>query len=309
MSDSLSADQETVGPGALRARRLLWTRGVPGGAVMLAALVIPELSLGAGELGAGRREGAAPAPPVDTVRIPIKQRMAPVVRRPAEAPRIVAAAPKQARLALPDTRTVMTVSAATPVGKPPEPVTSPLPAGDAPTAGLAVPLPEPMPPGQGGAFAPDATGAGAAAVPAMAPVPAVRSPAPSASSPGSEMAAAPVDAAQMIARIDGKVAGKIDFQQTATGLSVRLGSIVEVLHADYTSEERARIAGSAASQSFLPLAELQAQGIPIRYDPVYDEFVLGPNDTRPTAAHKVHIDQISTPLRGATSRVAGEIKR
>ena len=41
-----------------------------------------------------------------------------------------------------------------------------------------------------------------------------------------------------------------------------------------------------------------AQGIPISYDPVYDEFNVGLTDTRPKAARKVHIDQISAPERG-----------
>jgi hypothetical protein len=96
-------------------------------------------------------------------------------------------------------------------------------------------------------------------------------------------------------RIEGKQAGTLDFQQTIDGLSIRLGSIVELLENRYDSAEFARIAQSAASDTFLTLAQLQAAGVPISYDPIYDEFNVGTKDYRPAAAIKVHIDQIDAP--------------
>ncbi len=114
---------------------------------------------------------------------------------------------------------------------------------------------------------------------------------------------------QLTTRVDGKAAGQVDFQQTTTGLSVRLGSIVSVLADRYDPGEIARITTSAASNAYIPLAELQAQGIPISYDPVYDEFNIGRTDTRPKAARKVHIDQISTPERGLGTAAIDQVRR
>lgn len=114
---------------------------------------------------------------------------------------------------------------------------------------------------------------------------------------------------QLTTRIDGKNAGKVDFQQTTTGLAVRLGSIVELLGDRYDAAQIARIRASAAGDVYLPLSQLQAQGIPISYDPVYDEFNVGTLDTRPKAARKVHMDQISTPERGLGSTGIDQVRR
>lgn len=114
---------------------------------------------------------------------------------------------------------------------------------------------------------------------------------------------------QLTARVDGKSAGTIDFQQTTTGLLVRLGSLVEVLSDRYETADLARISSSPASNAYLSLTDLQAQGIPISYDPVYDEFNIGHTDSRPTAAHKVHIDQISSAERGPSSSALSQARR
>lgn len=114
---------------------------------------------------------------------------------------------------------------------------------------------------------------------------------------------------QLVTRVDGKAAGSVDFQQTATGLAVRLGSIVEVLGDRYAPAQIDRIRTSAASDVYLPLAELQAQGIPISYDPVYDEFNVGQTDTRPKAARKVHMGQISAPERGLGTAAIDQVGR
>lgn len=114
---------------------------------------------------------------------------------------------------------------------------------------------------------------------------------------------------QLTTRVDGKLAGKVDFQQTSSGLQVRLGSIVELLGDRYNPAQIARIRASSASDLYLPLAQLQAQGIPISYDPVYDEFNVGLVDTRPKAARKVHMDQISAPERGPGSTGIDQVRR
>lgn len=114
---------------------------------------------------------------------------------------------------------------------------------------------------------------------------------------------------QLLMRVDGKAVGKVDFRQTASGLAVRLGSIVELLQDRYDAAQLARIRASAAGDVYLSLAQLRAQGIPISYDPVYDEFNVGLLDTRPKAAHKVHMEQISTPERGLDSTGIDQIPR
>jgi len=114
---------------------------------------------------------------------------------------------------------------------------------------------------------------------------------------------------QLITRVDGKFAGAVDFAQSEAGIKVRLGSIVELLGDRYEPAQLARIRASAAGNAYLPLAELQAQGIPISYDPVYDEFNVGLIDTRPKAARKTHMDQISAPERGLGSTGIEQVRR
>jgi hypothetical protein len=159
--------------------------------------------------------------------------------------------------------------------------------------------------------------AAAPKAPAPAPLPAavaaaVPKPAPTLSAPVSAApprVEAPAFSARLLTRIDGRTSGEVDFQQTPAGLKVRLGSVAEVLADRLPASELARIRGSAAGNAWLSLAELQAQGIPISYDPVYDEFNIGREDTRPRAARKVTIDQISAPERGAGAGTMDQIRR
>lgn len=112
---------------------------------------------------------------------------------------------------------------------------------------------------------------------------------------------------RLLTRIDGQTAGKLDFRQTPAGLSVRLGSLAEVLGDRLAPAMRERIRASSAGNVYLSLAELQQQDIPISYDPVYDEFNIGRHDTRPKAAAKVHMPQISAPERGLGSVGIGQV--
>ena len=89
---------------------------------------------------------------------------------------------------------------------------------------------------------------------------------------------------RLLTRVDGQSTGQVDFQQTQTGLKVRLGSVAEVLADRLPADELARIRVSSSGNAWLSLAELQAQGIPISYDPVHDEFNIGRADTGPNAA-------------------------
>jgi len=157
--------------------------------------------------------------------------------------------------------------------------------------------------------------ASARAMPAPAPAPltttlaVVAKPAPPLTASAASKPVLADFAGQMSTRIDGMSAGTMDFQQTSAGLKVRLGAVAEVLGDRLDAAMRARIRASNAGNAYLSLAELQGQGIPISYDPVYDEFNIGLADTRPRAARKVHMDQISAPERGAGSVTIGQVPR
>lgn len=160
--------------------------------------------------------------------------------------------------------------------------------------------------------APPASAPAAPLTAAAAAKPAPSAAATAAAAAGPASSAAPLAlafTARLAARVDGKTAGALDFQQSTTGLKVRLGSIVSVLADRYDPAQIARIQASAASNAYLSLSDLQAQGIPISYDPVYDEFNIGQTDTRPKSARKVHIDQISAPERGQSTAAIGQVRR
>ena len=102
---------------------------------------------------------------------------------------------------------------------------------------------------------------------------------------------------RLATRIDGRVAGELDFQQDMQTIKIRIGSIVELLKDRYETAELDRIARSASGDVYLSISQLQQAGIPISYDPVYDELAFGSKDYLPRAAHKVQVDQITTPQR------------
>lgn len=253
--------------------------------------------------------GAAPAaPPAAPVSpAPAPRAPAALAATPPPVPVAAAVVPSAGRGAMAQL-TSETIAAARPAAAP-APVTAPKPAPTPASAPLAAKPALPVAvaaPGARAPIAPTATPAPApvAAKPVAAPAPAraaiVPKPAPA--------FAAPVSAeqarlgqfdfrAQLLTRIDGRTAGAVDFQQTRAGLKVRLGSVAEVLADRLPPAELARIRNSAAGNTWLSLPELQAQGVPISYDPVYDEFNIGQRDTRPKAASKVHIEQIGDALR------------
>lgn len=248
-----------------------------------------------------RRLAPAPTPVIVAAAVPV-----------AQSPRAAAAAPV-ARVAAPAVRPKpLTVPAGTaaPVASSVAPrAATPAPSVPAKPAAAARLAPRPA------ASAPvAATRSAAAAAPQRAPAPALaplpqmkpQQTAPGAGKPG----AFRIDVkSQLTTRIDGKTAGKVDFQQTSSGLLVRLGSIVDLLGDRYDAAQIARIRSSSASDVYLPLSQLQAQGIPISYDPVYDEFNVGTVDARPKGGRKVHMDQISTPERGIGSTGMDQVRR
>lgn len=214
------------------------------------------------------------------------------------------------------------VPAAVPFAPQPQPAVQPAPDPLAKPASLAPAVSVAPPAAPPGARAPLAAAVPArpATVPSSpAPAAAVAMPrqAPALTAPPAAASAPPIAdldfRARLLTRVDGRARGEVDFRQSTAGLKVRLGSVAEVLADRLPAGELARIRGSSSANAWLSLAELQAQGIPISYDPVYDEFNIGREDTRPKYARKVHIDQIGTPARisggGAGPTTIDQIRR
>lgn len=291
---------------------------------------------GLGDATPGRRPALAPlAPPTASAPVAAPAAVAPVPAPSAPAPRLAPAglsepvavvppAPPQAAAlvaaapiaAAAPARPAAPLAVAAPV-RPKAPTLAAAPAQVAPRPKPAAPVAAALAPARAAAApVPVKAKTAAAPAPASAPAPAAalaplpqvkpQQPAPGVGKPS----AYAIDVkSQLTTRVDGKMAGKVDFRQTASGLQVRLGSIVELLGDRYEPAQIERIMASSASELYLPLAQLQAQGIPISYDPVYDEFNVGLVDTRPKAARKVHMDQISAPERGLGSTGIDQLPR
>lgn len=114
---------------------------------------------------------------------------------------------------------------------------------------------------------------------------------------------------QLDARVNGVVTGSVDFQQQDGTIAIRLGSVVDLLRDRFSASEIDRLSGSGAMGSFVTLAELQDAGIPISYDPVYDELEFGIDyDDAPQAA-KVQMEQIGGPTLGSSGALIDQIPR
>lgn len=58
-------------------------------------------------------------------------------------------------------------------------------------------------------------------------------------------------------------------------VDVQLAGLLEMMADRFAPEEFARLRDSAAAGTYVPLDELRAAGLGLRYDPVYDELVVG----------------------------------
>ncbi len=253
--------------------------------------------------------GAVPAVQPASRPAPAPAAVAAPVPAPARAATLAPAATQPAPRGMIDQVTPARIAAARAL---PAPATAPAPARAAPApAPKAASLTAAAP----AARAPAAVAPAPAAKPAPAAAAAVApKSAPALTAPPAVAATAPRIAdlefkSRLLTRVDGRSMGQVDFQQTPAGIKVRLGSVAEVLADRLPAGELARIRNSSSADAWFSLAELQAQGIPISYDPVYDEFNIGREDTRPKAARKVHIDQISTPERSAGAATMDQIRR
>ncbi len=104
------------------------------------------------------------------------------------------------------------------------------------------------------------------------------------------------------ARVNGVLTGAVDFRQLDGTIAIRLGSVVDMLRDRFSASEIEHLRAGQSINAFVPLAELQAAGIPISYNPAYDEVEFGIDYNDAPNAGKVQIDQIGAPTIG-TDRV------
>ena len=78
----------------------------------------------------------------------------------------------------------------------------------------------------------------------------------------------------LTARVNGAVAGELEFSDAGQTISVNLGSVLALLADRFPPEEYARLASSPAAGSFVRIDTLAEAGLGISYDPVYDEILL-----------------------------------
>jgi hypothetical protein len=80
---------------------------------------------------------------------------------------------------------------------------------------------------------------------------------------------------RMAVRMDGKVLGKVAFQVADGHVSVRVGQVLDLFESGFDTARFAALRGSTAADQFVSLERIQRAGVPLHYDPVYDELVLG----------------------------------
>lgn len=139
------------------------------------------------------------------------------------------------------------------------------------------------------------------AIPAGAPPPQVSATA------AAELALIPKS--KLDARVNGVLTGSVEFQQLDGTIAIRLRSVAHMMREQFSETEFSEIVGGQAIDSFVPLAQLQAAGIPVSYNPAYDEVEFGIDYQDAPNAKKVQIDQISIAPIGPELTAIEQIPR
>lgn len=80
---------------------------------------------------------------------------------------------------------------------------------------------------------------------------------------------------EMTVRIGEQAIGKVAFRTSETGgIDVQLSGLLDLVADRLPADEFARLRNSQAADSFVGAEQLQAVGLTLRYDPVYDELRL-----------------------------------
>jgi len=106
------------------------------------------------------------------------------------------------------------------------------------------------------------------------------------------METALVQKASLPARINGVLAGSVDFQQGDGTIAIRLRSVVGILRDRFAANELDDLMAGKAIDAYVTLEQLQAIGVPIRYNPAYDEVEFGIDYEDAPQSDKVQIEQI-----------------
>ena len=79
---------------------------------------------------------------------------------------------------------------------------------------------------------------------------------------------------RLAVRIGGELVGEIAFQVSDGTVSVDIGQLLDVFQSRFEPARFAALRGSSAAGQLVSLERVREAGIPLRYDPVYDELVL-----------------------------------
>lgn len=113
---------------------------------------------------------------------------------------------------------------------------------------------------------------------------------------------------RLVARIAGIEAGAVEFRQSEGSMSVKLGSLLDLISSRIPADDFARMRSSSSADTFVPLAQLKDAGLPIAYDPVYDEITIGGPGASPNGEAKSHIDQIGPEQAGPSRTMIEQIQ-
>lgn len=114
---------------------------------------------------------------------------------------------------------------------------------------------------------------------------------------------------QLGARINGVLTGSVEFRQLDGTIAIRLGSVLDMLRDRYSAGQFDRLAASQSANRYVTLAQLQAAGIPISYNPAYDEVEFGIDYQDAPQAAKVQVEQIGAQTAISESVMIDQIPR
>lgn len=81
--------------------------------------------------------------------------------------------------------------------------------------------------------------------------------------------------AEVAVRLGDRTLGKVAVRVSQINtIDVQLSGLLDLVADRFAPEEFARLRGSAAAGSYVPLDQLRAVGLGLRYDPAYDELVV-----------------------------------
>ncbi len=82
-------------------------------------------------------------------------------------------------------------------------------------------------------------------------------------------------ATRLAVRHRDKVLGGIAFQVNDGAIAVHVGQVLDLFRDRMDAAQFAKLRQSGAAETFVSLDTMNAMGVPLKYDAVYDELVLG----------------------------------